>query len=316
MPGLASWRGRSVDPVAVSGLNSSTFVAFVATAILAGGNAVAVKAGLAELAPFWGAALRFLASSAILLGAAAVLRLARPNGRALAGALIYGILNFGLSFTFLYWALQEVTAATGMMTLATVPLLTLILAALQGVERFNLRGLLGALLAAVGIAVVFGDKIGSVSPLSLGALIAGALAMAEVPIVVKKFPRVHPVVENAIGMAAGGGLLLVLSLMAAEPRVLPTTPGVQISLIYLVLLGSIGLFLLFLFVLRRWTASATSYVMLLAPFSAVVLGWLFLGEAPSSLLLVGGAIAIFGVYIGAVAPSAGAKSGSSTRLGN
>jgi drug/metabolite transporter (DMT)-like permease len=56
--------------------------------------------------------------------------------------------------------------------------------------------------------------------------------------------------------------------------------------------------------------------MLLAPFSAVVLGWLFLGEAPSSLLLVGGAIAIFGVYIGAVAPSAGAKSGSSTRLGN
>ena len=277
-----------------------TLTAFIFAAIFAGGNAVAVRLGLSELAPFWGAAIRFLAAAAILFGAIAVLRLELPRGRALTGVLIYGLLNFGLFYMFLYWALQEVTAATAMVTLAIVPLLTLVLAVVQRVERFSYRGLVGALMAAIGIGIVFGDKIGAVSALSLAALLGGALCAAEVGVVVKQFPRVHPVAQNGIGMGAGGVLLLVLSLVAAEPRAFPTSPEVQISFVYLVLLGSIGLFLLYLFVLGRWTASAPAYVVLQAPRSAAVLGWVVMGETVSPALLLGGALAIAGVYVGAI----------------
>jgi drug/metabolite transporter (DMT)-like permease len=290
-----------LDAVSAPRPDPLTLGAFALAAVFAGGNAVAVRLGLSELPPFWGAAIRFLAAAAILLAVVPMMRLQLPRGRALVGTLLFGILNFGIFYMFLYWALQEVTAATAMVTLAIVPLLTLILAVVQGVERFSYRGLVGALMAAVGIAVVFGDRIGTVSALSLAALIGGALCAAEVGIVVKRFPRVHPVVQNGVGMAAGGALLFALSVVVGEPWVWPATPPVQISFVYLVLLGSIGLFVLYLFVLGRWTASATSYVLLLAPLAAAVLGWLVLGETVSAALVIGGVLAIAGVYVGAIA---------------
>jgi drug/metabolite transporter (DMT)-like permease len=300
MPSLDASNSSPDDTVSVAPPDPLTLAAFVCAAVFAGGNAVAVRLGLSELAPFWGASIRFIAAAAILFVTVAALRLPLPRGRALVGVLIYGILNFGLFYVCLYWALQEVTAATAMVTLAIVPLLTLILAVIQRVERFSYRGLAGALMAALGIGIIFGERIGAVSALSLVALLGGALCVAEVGIVVKSYPRVQPVVQNAVGMATGGVLLLVLSLAVSEPRAWPTSLPVQVSFVYLVLLGSIGLFLLYLLVLGRWTASATSYILLLAPLAAAVLGLVVLGEAVSPALVIGGALAIAGVYIGAI----------------
>ena len=294
-------RAPAGSPVAVkatSSLDAATLAAFLAASFIAGANAVAVRIGLTELAPFWGAAIRFLAAALILIVLAIVSRRAFPTGRALLGAVLFGTLTFGLSYMFLYWALQEATAGTVMVAFAITPLLTLLLAVVQRVERFRLRALLGALVAAAGITIVFADKMGAVSPLTLAAILAGAVGAAESPIIVKLFPKVDPAVMNGTGMAVGGLLLLFVSLFAGEPWRLPSTPAVQLSLIYLVLIGSVGLFLLFLFVLARWTASASAYVLLLAPLAAVGLDLLVLNEPPSLWLIVGGAVAIGGVYAG------------------
>jgi hypothetical protein len=64
--------------------------ALLTAAALGGGNLVGVNR---ELDPLWGAGLRF-ALAAALLGAVMVgLRLSLPRGRALAGAVPYGVLN-------------------------------------------------------------------------------------------------------------------------------------------------------------------------------------------------------------------------------
>jgi drug/metabolite transporter (DMT)-like permease len=295
---ISGEKPSSVPPAPPDAL---TLVAFAATATFAGANAVAIRIGFAELAPFWGAGVRFLAAAVLLLVAAAAMRLPLPKGRALVGATLYGLLNFGLSYAGIYWALTEVTAATTMVVLAIVPLLTLLFAVAQKVEPFNLSALFGALMAAIGIAIVFGGNVGAVSALALAALLGSALCIAQVPIIVKTFPRVHPVMENGIGMAVGGALLLILSLALSEPRTIPTDPWVQGSFVYLVLVGSIGVFLLYLFVLGRWTASASSYILLLAPLAAAVVGFLILGEAVSPTLVAGGALVVLGVYVGAIA---------------
>jgi len=282
-------------------------IAFVATAFCGGANAVAIRLGNAELAPFWGASLRFLLAGLILVVVVGVTRRALPRGRALAGVVIYGALNFFAAYMFAYWALQEVTAGTAQVVLAIVPLLTLGLAVAQGVERFRLRGAAGGALAAAGIALVFRDRVDVTSPSALAALVAGAFCIAEVAIVVKRFPRVDPVVMNALGMTIGGGLLLALSVVTSEPHALPTEPRTWASLAYLVVVGSIGLFILYLFVLRRWTATGTSYLMLLMPLITVALGTIILGEAVSPAFLVGGLFVLAGVYVGAIAPAARPK---------
>jgi drug/metabolite transporter (DMT)-like permease len=277
-----------------------TLAAFLTSSVIAGANAVAVRVGLMELPPFWGAAIRFLIAAGILVVAALLMRRAFPRGRALAGAALYGLTSFGLTYMFLYWALQEATAGTVMIAFAVAPLLTLAIATALGLERFTYRGLAGALIAGAGIALVFSDRMGSVSLLSLGAIFAAAVAAASSPMVVKSFPRVDMFVANGIGMTVGGGLLLLLSAIAGEPWLLPTTLPVQLSLVYLIVVGSIGMFLLFLFVLGRWTASASIYILLLAPLAAVVLDLIILGDAPTLPLVIGGVAAVAGVYIGTV----------------
>lgn len=282
-----------------------TLGAFAALVLIGGVNAVAVRFSNAELAPFWGAAVRFFAAALPLLLYLVARRLPLPRGRAFTGVLIYGVLNFGLSYAFAYWGLRDAPAGSAMLALATVPLLTFLFAAVHGVERFRWPGLLGALVAAGGIAVVFVDQLGAAVPLpSLLAFVAAAACMAETGVVVKLFPRNNPVVANGLGMVVGAAILLALSLAVGEPRALPARPETWAALGYLVVMGSVVLFLLVLFVLGRWTASATSYMFLLAPLWTVVVAGALRGETVSPAFLVGGAIVLAGVYVGAFAPAA------------
>ncbi len=201
--------------------------------------------------------------------------------------------------------MTEVTAATTQVVLALVPLLTLILAAVQGIERFRWQGLAGALVAAAGVYLLFRESVGAASVAALLALVGGAIGLAEVNIVVKKFPPVHPMVQAGIGMAVGGLMQLALSLIVGEPWVVPREPATLLSLVYLILIGSIGLFVLYLVVLGRWTATGASYSWLIAPLVTVVLGVELLGEPVTPWFAVGGVLVLAGVYLGAFTNAAG-----------
>jgi len=286
----------------VAAPDATTLVAFFAVALFGGGNAVAAKLGLIELAPLWSASLRFLIASALLLVIIAVLRHKLPRGRALLGVLAYGLLAFGGAFSFGYYALTEVGAGTVQVTMALVPLLTLVLAVVERVEAFRTRALIGALVAAAGIAVVFSGSIGTASPGALAALIVAALCVAQASVIVKGFPRVGPLVENAVAMGVGGLVLLGLSLAFSEPWIVPTATATQLSLGYLVVFGSMAMFGLYVFVIGRWTATGATYALLIMPLFTILLAALVLGERPSLSFAVGAAVVLAGVWFGALAP--------------
>src|SRR5918995_242943 len=114
-----------------TGPDRTTLAAFVAFVTLAGGNVIAVRSVSCEdceLDPFWAAASRFLLASLILAAIALALRTGMPRGRALLGAVLYGVLGFGAAFAFAYWGLQRVSGGLGAILLATVPLLTFVFA--------------------------------------------------------------------------------------------------------------------------------------------------------------------------------------------
>ncbi len=108
-------------------------------------------------------------------------------------------------------------------------------------------------------------------------------------------------VTNGLAMAIGTPPLFAISALAGETWSVPGRSSTWWALGYLVLLGSVGLFALFLFVLRRWTASGTSYQFVLIPVVAVLVGTLLAREPVSGVVLVGGLIVVAGVYVGALA---------------
>lgn len=286
--------------------------AFLAYALFAGGNAVGVRFSNRELEPLWGAGLRFALAAAVLVAAMAVLRLPPPRGRALLGALLFGAFNFGAAFALAYYALVRVQAGLGQTLLALVPLATLLLAVLQRQERFRADAVVGVLFALVGVAWMSRASFGDAIPLlSLLAALGSALCFAEAAIVVRWFPGVHPVTMNAVGMAAGAALLLAGSVVAGEAMVLPERTATWAALVYLVTVGSVVTFGLYLVVLGHWPASRAAYGFVLIPVVTVVLSAWLDDEPVGAGLVLGGLLVLAGVYVGALrgATTASAASG-------
>ncbi len=284
------------------GPDRATLLAFLGVVLFGGINAVAVKQMVAEVPPLWSAGLRFAVAGLILAVIAIATRRSFPRRASLLGALAYGAFGFAASFAFVYPALREVTAGTAMVIIAMTPLFTFGLAIAHRQERFHLQGLLGTLIAAAGIVIVFADQLGAAVPLApLLFIVVGTAAIAESGVIVKWIPKSDPFWTNAVAMLAGAGLLLALSLVAGESFVLPASLASWMALGHLVLLGSVAMFTLYVFGIRRWTASAMSYTTLLMPLVTVALAALVFAQGISPLFAVGGAVILVGVYVGSFA---------------
>ncbi|MDQ3575857.1 MAG: EamA family transporter, partial [Actinomycetota bacterium] len=218
---------------------------------------------------------------------------------------LYGSLSFAVSYALLYWALVRVTAGVAVVVLAIVPLVTLLLAVVQGLERLRARGAIGALLALAGIAwMAIGPQQVALPLGALAAMLVAATCIGQSIILGKRLSANHPAMTNAVGMMAGSALLLGLSAAAGESRTLPRHAEAFWAVTYLVTLGSVGLFVLVLLVVRRWTASATSHMFVLFPVVTMALGAWLADETVTAQAVSGAALVVVGVWVGALSPGA------------
>ncbi len=279
-------------------------IAFGFFIIVGGGASVAIRITYAELEPFWAAASRFALAALAFWGLAFFRKIPLPKGRALLGALVFGTLTVGLAFVLIAWGLVATPASLYQILMAMVPLLTLFLSALHGVERINVRGFFGSLLAIVGIAItVGGASAADISLLHIAAIIVAALFMAEGGVLIKKFPPNPPIMTNAIGMTVGALILGTVSLASGEQWNLPTQTNTLLAFIYLVIFVTIVAFLLYMFVLGKWTASGTSYGFVIIPLVTIVVASNLAGEQITVNFLLGGIFVLAGVLVGALLPS-------------
>jgi drug/metabolite transporter (DMT)-like permease len=89
--------------------------------------------------------------------------------------------------------------------------------------------------------------------------------------------------------------------------VLPQRIEAWLAIGYLVVIGSIVVFLLYVVVLRYWAATRAAYGFVIIPFVTVLLS-AWLDDKPVTLgLVVGGLLVLVGVYVG---PASGAAQDS------
>lgn len=279
----------------------TTLLLFFGSALLAAGNFVAVRYSNQELAPFWGAGLRFALAAAsfaalvLVTGAKWVRREDVPR------ALLAGLLNFAVFYALMYWSLVRVTAGTASVMIGTVPLLTLLLAASQRLERLSARTFLGGVLALAGIGwMTAASGVITAEPLALLTLFLAAACLAQAIIVVKRVSRNNPAALNALGMGVGAAVLLLLSLFAGETWNLPTSTPAILAVVYLVTFGSMGLFGLTILLLRRWSSSASAYVLVVAPLFTLVLEAMIAGAPLTVSAVLGAVLVVAGTWFGAL----------------
>lgn len=206
-------------------------IAFFLFILLGGGASVAIRISYAELAPFWAGTSRFALAAVVFWVMVFRRKLPIPRGRALAGVVIFGTLTIGFAFVLIAWGLVVTPASLYQILMALVPLLTLFLSALHGLEAISRRGLLGSLLAVLGIVfTVGGASTSDISLPHIAAIIIAAIFVAEGGVLLKSFPPNPPIVTNAIGMTVGAVILGAASLLRGKPGPSPLSspPGLQL----------------------------------------------------------------------------------------
>lgn len=279
----------------------AVLAAFLVAIFILGANWVGVRFSNHELPPFYGAGVRFLAASAILFAVVALRGVRLPRGRALLGAVLYGLGQYFVTFALLYWALVEVPAGMTSVIFATLPLWTLFMSAAAGFERVRVMNVVGALIALAGLAVIFSAQLTADVPLvRVLAVLAAALAGGGVSVLVRTFPRTNPVATNAIGTLVGWPILLAGSLLLGERWVVPHQMPTWLALAYLVVATCVG-FVLLVWVILRWTPSAAAYGAVAGPVVTIVLATLLTNERFGPAFFVGAVVVGAGVYLGALA---------------
>jgi drug/metabolite transporter (DMT)-like permease len=269
--------------------------------LLASGNAVAIRFSNRELDWLWGASLRFLLASTVLVGLMLALRLDWPRGRELQGALAFGALGLAATFALTYYALQTIQAGMAQTLLALVPLATLLIAVAGRQERLTVAALAGSLISAVGVAVVAWRPGGqAVPPGSVLAMVGAVLCLAMATVIVRRSPTVDPVAMNAVAAVTAAVLLLAGAFAAGQRIALPRHTSTWWAVLFLAVIGSVVVFSLQLLVLKHWSASRANYVFVLIPLFTIALSSWLDHEPVGPGLLAGGTLVVGGVYVGAL----------------
>ena len=281
--------------------------AFAACSLIWGSTFLFIRIGNDALPPVWAASLR-LALASLSLGAIAhALGHPFPRGAALRSAIVYGALQFGVNFALLYRGEKTFPSGLAAVLDATIPLSTAVLAAAHGLERLSARTLAGAGTALAGVALIFSGQLGARVGVAPGiALFAGATFAAWSGVLLKRGPRLSPLWANAVGSLAGLAICLGASFALSEPHPFPTRFASWFPILYLTCAGSLGAFVLFAWLINRWPVTRVSFIGVVNPVVALVLGRLVRDERLTIWSFAGSAFVIVGVVIGlrASAPAA------------
>jgi drug/metabolite transporter (DMT)-like permease len=305
MMGIARKRARSTHPRARRetelGQSLGVLIAIVSSSL--GGTAAAVTRYLVGNAdPLTLAILRWGIGFVCVLPIALLLRVRWPQRRDWLAVAALGICFFGLFFIFYNIAVGYTTAARASLALATLPLQTMVVGALLGIEPLTARKSAGVAIAVLGVFAALASGLAAAPPGAWrGELImtGAVLCMAFYNVWSRPFiERSSALGFLAVGMGCGAAALVLAGLLTERIAVLANFGAPQwIAGVYLGIGGGALAFILWVMALQRATPTRVANTMTVNPIAAGLLAaWLV--DEPITLNLIVGLVAVFaGIWV-------------------
>jgi drug/metabolite transporter (DMT)-like permease len=250
-----------------------------------------------------------LAVAALVLGAlASVRRVGWPARRDLPLLGLCAASGMTAYQVFLNAGEVTVPAATASLLVNVAPIFTALLAAALLGERLTAMGWCGVALGFAGAGLIAVAAGGGVQ-LSTGALLVLGAAAAQATFFVSQkalLRRYGSLAVTAWAMGLGAAMALPLAPgLASDVRSAPASALLAVG--FLALGASALGFLTWAYAVARVDVTAAATTLYAVPPVAALVGWVALGEVPSPLTGVGGAVALTGVAITARSRSRGSR---------
>jgi len=268
-----------------------------------GGTAAAVTRYLVGSAdPITIAILRWGIGFLFLLPVALLLRVKWPPRADWPAVAALGVCFFGLFFILYNIAVGYTTAARASLALSTLPLQTMVVGGLLGIEPLTTRKTTGVCIAVLGVFAALASGLAAAPPGAWrGELImtGAVLCMAFYTVWSRPFmQRSSALGFLAVGMGAGAVVLIAAGLVTGRVWVLGDFSQSQwVAGLYLGIGGGALAFILWVMALQRTTPTLVANTMTVNPIAAGLLATQLVGE-PITLNLAVGLIAVFaGIWI-------------------
>ncbi|KQS00951.1 multidrug transporter [Williamsia sp. Leaf354] len=223
-----------------------------------------------------------------------------PRGRALGLVIGYGVAWFGGYTVLLNWAEQHLDAGTAALLVNFAPIIVAVFAGLFMAEGFPRPLVVGMVIAFAGVLLIaFGGSGGSGSNDTLGialGLVTAVLYAAGVLMQKVALRSVDAITATWVGCLAG---LLVTVPFAPQAvgEIADASAGQIAGMVFLGIGPTAIAFTTWAYALTRTDAGKMAATTLTVPAIAILLSWVTLGEVPTLLGLVGGAMCLTGVAI-------------------
>ena len=252
------------------------------------------------------AALRALPAGLLLLALTRCL----PPRAWLGRTFLLGSFNFALFWVLLFVAAYRLPGGVAA-TLGSLQAMMVILMA-RGWLGTPIRA--GAVAAAamgiLGVAFLVIGPDATLDPIGVASGLGGAASMAAGTVLSRKWqPPVSALSFTAWQLTAGGLILLPLALVT-EPPLPPLSVTNLAGLIWLSLIGAAATYALWFRGIARIEPGAVSMLGMMSPVTAVLLGWVVLGQTLSPLQALGAVVVLTSVWAGQRANRSGSADAS------
>jgi len=247
-------------------------------------------------------AYRFILAGALLAAYCKLRRLPMRFTAAEHAALaLLGLLMYSVGYLFVYRA--ELHVASGLVAVgySASPLLAMFGMRIAFGQPMTGRMLVGSALGILGVALVYWPELDHAThkgSIALGALftVAAVLVTTLANLVAhRNYERkLRGWATMAWSMGYGGVASLIAALILGEPLAFDWSPAYVLSLLYLIVFGSILAFAGFLELLGRIGPSRASYVGVMVPIVALIISSVFEGFNWQALTFAGVAISVAG----------------------
>jgi drug/metabolite transporter (DMT)-like permease len=244
------------------------------------------------------ALLRFLTASVVLALYAALTRMRRPNRSDLPGIAAAGVVGITIYHVALNFGEQTVSSGAAALLISAGPIFVALLSLVFLGERLTPSGWAGIAIAFAGVALI---SVGGAEGLhfSAGALLVllSAFATAAYFVLSKRLlARYSPMEFTSYAIWAGTIPMLIFT-PSFVTQAQHAAPSATIAIVYLGIFPAAIAYGLSNYALARMPASLMTNFLYLSPVLAALIAWVWLGEIPTVLTILGGVIAILGVII-------------------
>jgi drug/metabolite transporter (DMT)-like permease len=220
--------------------------------------------------------LRFAIAAAVLVPLAARAR-PWPRGSQWIYLVLAGVLD-ATAYLLVYVGEERISGGVAAVLYGTQPLILAVLLQVTRIEQLTRRHLVGAAISLAGVAVLFLDRLDVSARQAVGVvmIVGSVLAATSYSMLMKRHAANIPnVVSTALFIAITAAVLGLVALAVGQPMPWPPPPEPAAALVYLAMVGTVGAFLLYFWLLGKTGLQVTSTLVFVFPIVALATDALF-----------------------------------------